>query len=102
MAAVYLVWLSGRTFRTARVGPPWGVRSTRAGAAWREDVLVEALNPNTAAFFLAFLPQFVDPVRPPGVIRWLREGSGVVMGGLNDWFWADDCLAAFGAIGTES
>ena len=29
--------------------------------AFREGVLVEALNPKTAAFFLAFVPQFVDP-----------------------------------------
>ncbi len=29
--------------------------------AFREGVLVEALNPKTAAFFLAFIPQFVDP-----------------------------------------
>jgi len=28
---------------------------------FREGVLVEALNPKTAAFFLAFIPQFVDP-----------------------------------------
>ena len=30
------------------------------GGAFREGVIVEALNPKTAAFFLAFLPQFVD------------------------------------------
>lgn len=29
--------------------------------AFREGVLVEALNPKTAAFFLAFIPQFVNP-----------------------------------------
>ncbi len=29
--------------------------------AFCEGVLVEALNPKTAAFFLAFIPQFVDP-----------------------------------------
>jgi threonine/homoserine/homoserine lactone efflux protein len=28
---------------------------------FRDGVLVEALNPKTAAFFLAFIPQFVDP-----------------------------------------
>ena len=32
-----------------------------ARRAFREGVLVEALNPKTAAFFLAFVPQFVDP-----------------------------------------
>ncbi len=29
--------------------------------AFREGVVVEALNPKTAAFFLAFIPQFLDP-----------------------------------------
>ena len=29
--------------------------------AFRDGVFVEALNPKTAAFFLAFVPQFVDP-----------------------------------------
>jgi threonine/homoserine/homoserine lactone efflux protein len=32
-----------------------------ARKAFKEGVIVEAFNPKTAAFFLAFLPQFVDP-----------------------------------------
>ena len=38
-----------------------GVPAPAVGArrAFREGVLVEALNPKTAAFFLAFIPQFV-------------------------------------------
>jgi threonine/homoserine/homoserine lactone efflux protein len=32
-----------------------------ARRAFREGVVVEALNPKTAAFFLAFIPQFLDP-----------------------------------------
>nr|WP_247296201.1 LysE family translocator [Bradyrhizobium sp. 179] len=31
-----------------------------AGRALREGIVVEALNPKTVAFFLAFIPQFVD------------------------------------------
>jgi len=65
--AAYLVWIGFRTIRSARLDastalaggaatPPVGPRK-----AFREGVLVEALNPKTAAFFLAFLPQFVDP-----------------------------------------
>ncbi len=64
VGAGYLVWLGVRTVMAARrealvLGdsvPAMGVRR-----AFREGVVVEALNPKTAAFFLAFLPQFVDP-----------------------------------------
>lgn len=67
VGAGYLVWLGFRTFRAARreaasvlaggaVTSPIG-----PGRAFREGVLVETLNPKTAAFFLAFVPQFVDP-----------------------------------------
>ena len=67
IGAAYLVWIGFRTFRSARrdasagltggaAAPPIGPRP-----AFREGVLVEALNPKTAAFFLAFVPQFVDP-----------------------------------------
>ncbi|PBB29679.1 MULTISPECIES: LysE family translocator [Mesorhizobium] len=65
--AVYLVWLGLRTFQTARrkeaTGGHDGDRVSPVGPrrAFREGVLVEALNPKTAAFFLAFLPQFVNP-----------------------------------------
>jgi threonine/homoserine/homoserine lactone efflux protein len=67
LGAAYLVWLGVRTVLSARrdaatalqggpAAPPVGPRR-----AFREGVLVEALNPKTAAFFLAFIPQFVDP-----------------------------------------
>lgn len=69
VGAVYLVWIGLRTIRSARrdasaalyggaAAPPVGPRR-----AFREGVLVEALNPKTAAFFLAFVPQFVDPTQ---------------------------------------
>lgn len=58
--AAYLVWLGVRTFREARLPLASAVEAPR-GHPFREGVLVEALNPKTAAFFLAFLPQFVDP-----------------------------------------
>ena len=66
IGAAYLVWIGVRTIQAARrdalatlaggiAAPPVGARR-----AFREGVLVEALNPKTAAFFLAFVPQFVD------------------------------------------
>jgi threonine/homoserine/homoserine lactone efflux protein len=58
---LYLVWLGIKTWREARVVGPTQVQTTGARRAFREGIVVEALNPKTAAFFLAFIPQFIDP-----------------------------------------
>ncbi|WP_315712346.1 MULTISPECIES: LysE family translocator [unclassified Bradyrhizobium] len=59
--AVYLIWLGVKTWREARVAQPAEVTTTGSRRAFREGIIIEALNPKTAAFFLAFIPQFVDP-----------------------------------------
>ncbi|TIU28068.1 MAG: LysE family translocator, partial [Mesorhizobium sp.] len=66
IGAIYLVWLGLRTFQSARreaktmLEDGKAAPAVGAGRAFREGVLVEALNPKTAAFFLAFIPQFVN------------------------------------------
>lgn len=64
VGAVYLVWLGIAAFRAAR-GPaaelPRDVSIKSGRRAFAESIAVEVLNPKTAIFFLAFLPQFVDP-----------------------------------------
>ena len=61
LGAAYLVYLGIRTLltRDERVGG----RQVEAtlGRTYRRGVVVNVLNPKTALFFLAFLPQFVDP-----------------------------------------
>jgi threonine/homoserine/homoserine lactone efflux protein len=59
--ALYLIWLGLNTWRGARIVEPAEVQTTGVRRAFREGIVVEALNPKTAAFFLAFIPQFVDP-----------------------------------------
>jgi len=59
--ALYLIWLGLRTWRDAATVEPIAVATTGAQRAFREGIFVEALNPKTAAFFLAFIPQFIDP-----------------------------------------
>ena len=59
--ALYLIWLGLKTWREARVAEPTNVQTTGVHRAFRDGIVVEALNPKTAAFFLAFIPQFVDP-----------------------------------------
>jgi threonine/homoserine/homoserine lactone efflux protein len=59
--AVYLVWLGIGMLRARPVGDMPAVRDRSARRAFAESVLVELLNPKVALFFIAFLPQFVDP-----------------------------------------
>jgi threonine/homoserine/homoserine lactone efflux protein len=59
--ALYLVWLGIKTVREAGVALPEPVEPVGAAQAFRDGVMVEALNPKTAAFFLAFIPQFITP-----------------------------------------
>jgi threonine/homoserine/homoserine lactone efflux protein len=59
--ACYLIWLGFKTWREAGIVDPIGVVTSGVGRAFREGILVEALNPKTAAFFLAFIPQFIEP-----------------------------------------
>jgi threonine/homoserine/homoserine lactone efflux protein len=79
--ALYLVWLGIKTLREARLDMPASGPGVGATRAFREGIVVEALNPKTAAFFLAFLPQFVDT--SAGAV-WLQFlGLGLVSVTLN-------------------
>lgn len=72
--ALYLVWIGIKTIRDTRLPLEVKVASTGASKAFREGIVVEALNPKTAAFFLAFLPQFVDPSTGPVWLQFLLLG----------------------------
>ncbi|HEY4921329.1 MAG TPA: LysE family translocator [Xanthobacteraceae bacterium] len=67
VGGVYLLWLGIKSWREARAPAPIDLRAADARRAFRDGIIVEALNPKTAAFFLAFIPQFIDPVRPVAV-----------------------------------
>ena len=60
--AAYLVWLGICLFR-AKDDVPTEMSTrpeTSARKAFAQSVAVEVLNPKTAIFFMAFLPQFID------------------------------------------
>jgi threonine/homoserine/homoserine lactone efflux protein len=64
--AAYLLWLAFSLVR-GRAAP---ADASRAGRRlFRAAVLVNILNPKIALFFLAFLPQFVDPA---AAMPWLQ------------------------------
>ncbi|MGQ3210137.1 MAG: LysE family translocator [Shinella sp.] len=60
--AAYLIWLGISLFRSTDTGEDDAAGSAPKGGrrAFAQSVTVEILNPKTAIFFLAFLPQFVD------------------------------------------
>ncbi len=64
LGAGYLVWLGVGMVRTAITPVPAELPDatpTKSGSrAFTQSVMVEVLNPKTAFFFIAFLPQFVD------------------------------------------
>ena len=74
--AAYLVWLGFRMIvqrvdETAREPV-----ASRRGRTFIQSVLVEVLNPKTAIFFIAFLPQFVDPAAAfPAWLQFLILGA---------------------------
>ena len=64
MGAVYLVWLGVRALRKHGIAADHAAIAPASKAAiFRQGMLTNVLNPKVALFFLAFLPQFVDPER---------------------------------------
>lgn len=82
VGAAYLVGIGVRTMLAARRDATASAPSVeRVGVhrAFREGVLVEALNPKTAAFFLAFIPQFVSPEAGPVALQFVVLGFTCVL-----------------------
>lgn len=62
LGAAYLIYLGLKTILASEASLESSkVTTTGAAKAFRQGIVVEALNPKTALFFLAFIPQFVNP-----------------------------------------
>ena len=77
LGAAYLIYLG---IRALRAGPqasslPTSTRVTAPKSALWQAVLVGTLNPKVALFFLAFLPQFVNPQSGSVVLQFLVLGT---------------------------
>ena len=87
--AVYLVWMGVRMWRDSpRLAQARAVRGRRsAGRMFRESFLVTVLNPKALVFFVAFVPQFVDPTRPVGPQFAILIATFTLLGFVNAIAW---------------
>jgi threonine/homoserine/homoserine lactone efflux protein len=90
VGGLYLLYLGVRLLRA-------GIASTELalppvpGSHWRlfaNTYLVTALNPKGIVFFVAFLPQFIDPVADAARQLWILGATFVVMATINATLYA--------------
>jgi threonine/homoserine/homoserine lactone efflux protein len=80
LGAAYLIYLGlRRLFARDAVQPAAGFQRQSLRRIFRQGVIVAVLNPKTALFFLAFLPQFVDPSRGSATVQLLTLGCLFVL-----------------------
>lgn len=92
LGATYLIFLGIQRIRNkesfAAASNPAAPRATLA-RVFGQGIIVNVLNPKTALFFFAFIPQFIDPSR--GHVAMQISSLGVLfacMGTTSDSIWA--------------
>jgi threonine/homoserine/homoserine lactone efflux protein len=80
LGSAYLVFLGVKMLldRRKRLSSPSNFRWRTTGAAFRQGVLTNILNPKVALFFLAFLPQFIDPTSNSKIAAEKRQTIAVM------------------------
>ncbi|MCK0198507.1 LysE family translocator [Ancylobacter sp. 6x-1] len=89
VGAAYLIWLGIKLWRSAGTAAiPASRTSQRPLAMMAHAWLVTALNPKSLTFFIAFLPQFLDPTRNLISQMVLFEATFLVLASLNAFAYA--------------
>ena len=93
LGAAWLLWMAWRSLRARSEGTLADLSPRTAGVtsstAFSRGLLVGALNPKTAVFYLAFLPQFVSPDGGPVWAQLLVFGLlFIVLASVLDATWA--------------
>jgi len=83
LGGAYLVFLGVKMLldRRQRLSLPSNFRWRTTEAAFRQGVLTNILNPKVTLFFLAFLPQFIDPTSNSKITAFLALGLTFVTTG---------------------
>ncbi len=79
IGAAYLLYLAWQAFRaSAATGRMEDVQHFSPWGLYRRGIIMNLTNPKVSLFFLAFLPQFVDPARGSMTLQFFQLG-GVFM-----------------------
>lgn len=83
LGGAYLIFLGIKMLldRRRQLSLPSNFRRRTTAAAFRQGVFTNILNPKVALFFLAFLPQFIDPASNMKVFAFLMLGLTFVTTG---------------------
>jgi threonine/homoserine/homoserine lactone efflux protein len=84
--AAYLIFLGAkllisRSAAAPATGPP-GASGADPRSALRQGILTNVLNPKVALFFLAFLPQFIEPASNTKTLAFLVLGATFITTGF--------------------
>ena len=83
--AAYLAWMGWRMIRSAGTATAdlAQVAGKSHSMAFRDSALVTLLNPKSIGFFVAFVPQFIDPAAPVAPQFGVMIATFVGLGGVN-------------------
>lgn len=90
LGAAYLVWLGVQLWRAPAVPPAASAATGRRDGfrMFMNAYVVTALNPKGIVFFVAFVPQFVDPGAPAFAQFVVLEATFLTLAALNVALWA--------------
>src|SRR6516165_1671361 len=76
LGGAYLIFLGIKMIldRRKQLSLPSSFRRRTTSAAFRQGILTNILNPKVALFFLAFLPQFIDPASNMKIAAFITLG----------------------------
>lgn len=88
--ALYLIWLGVKAWRTHGAQGAAFLPAARRSwhSAFLQGFLVAVTNPKALVFYIAFLPQFIDPKLPIGPQLLVLIGTMIVIGLLLDGTYA--------------
>lgn len=90
IGAIYLIYLGIKLWRLDPNKNPIqnNAKNSSARSLLKSSFVVTALNPKSIAFFVAFLPQFIDPLKPAFFQLTLLGGTFLLLATINATLYA--------------